>query len=202
MKKETKMKFVFVLIIGIILAVVVLNRLFSNDDERTNSEFDFVEDEHILDSTEFESTADNGLKDGIIEEETLIEEEPDFEEEYKKKYGKKSYEEAKELAKIIVKMWVEEESDKTKWKQYSTSSFLNQIQKELLEYSDGINREVTDLEVSEASPNKENEMKFRVMASWNILNNETIVRKQTKIFYVILTVSNNQKWLVKELVEV
>lgn len=198
MEKE-KMKFIFLLIVGAVLAVIVMTRFFGNDDDHVNDEFYSNEEEFFINSSdELEIDLEN---ENITDEEMLIEEEPDFEEQYKEKYGLKSYEQAKETAQEVVKMWLEEEDDETKWKELSTSSFFDEVQKEIVPYSDGTIRQVVNLEAHSASP-EEDDIRLGVLASWNVINNETIISQQTKLFYVLLTTSDDQVWVVKELVEV
>lgn len=201
-----KLKFVFVLIVGIVLAFIVIKSFFGNSDEDQKDDFNFTEDEYFIGTQNFDST-DSSLMDEDEEIETEkkddIEEEPDYEQQYKDNFGINSFERAKEIAQEIVIMFLEEEGNKTKWKQYSTSSFFDEIQKEFVEYSDGVKREVRNLETHAASPNEKNEMRFGVLADYLIVNDETVISQQTKLFYVILTASfDEREWVVKELVEV
>lgn len=202
MDKATKTKFTIVLIIGVVLLWILITNQFGRKE---SPEFDgsFADtsfpDDLIINQAEQEAPYQETKKQSK-EDTEVIEEEPDFESEYASKFGDEAIEKGKEAAEKVVTLWLEENTDKTKWKPYSSSSFFNAIKKELLPSGDGVSRQVDELEIHAASPDSKKEMRFGVVATWDVVHDDSVIGKQTQLFYVSAVPYKNS-WVVNKIAE-
>ncbi|MFD1707552.1 hypothetical protein ACFSCZ_12540 [Siminovitchia sediminis] len=202
MDKATKTKFTIVFIIGVVLLWIIITNQFGRkespefDGSFTNTVFP---DDSLISQTGQETTHQETEQAEEKDSET-IEEEPDFESEYASKFGDEAVEKGKEAAEKVVTLWLEEDTDKTKWKPYSSSSFFNAIKKELLPSGDGVSRKVAELDIHAASRESQNEMRFGVVATWDVVHDDSNIGKQTQLFYVSV-VPYKKSWVVHKIVE-
>ncbi|MFS0646117.1 hypothetical protein [Siminovitchia sp. 179-K 8D1 HS] len=201
MDKATKTKFTIVLIIGVVLLWMIITNQFGRKE---SPEFDgsfantAFPDDSIINQAEQE-TAHQETEKQSKEDNEVIEEEPDFESEYASTFGDEALEKGKETAEKVVTLWLED-TDKAKWKPYSSSSFFNAIKKELFPSGDEVSRKVDELEIYAASPDSKKEMRFGVMATWDVVHDNSIIGKQTQLFYVSVVPYKNS-WVVNKIVE-
>lgn len=201
MDKATKTKFTIVFIIGVVLLWIIITNEFGRKEspEFDGSFADTAFPDDSINQAEQEAPYQETEKQSK-EDTEFIEEEPDFESEYASKFGNEAIEKGKEAAEKVVTLWLEEDTDKTKWKPYSSSSFFNAIKKELLPSGDGVSREVGELDIHAALPESQNEMTFGVVATWDVVHDNSIIGKQTQLFYVSVVPYKNS-WVVNKIVE-
>lgn len=203
MDKATKTKFAIVLIIGVVLLTIIITNQFGGNvnHEIENSFSDAVFPEETISSEIEVDTAHEEMEIQVKEEDDeVIVEEPNFESEYASIYGDKAVEKGKKAVKKIVTLWLEEETAETKWKPYSSSSFLNARKKDLLPSGDGVSRKVVELEMHAASPGSKKVMRFGVVATWDVVHDNSLIGKQTQLFYVTVVPYKNS-WVVNKLVQ-
>ncbi|QNK89098.1 hypothetical protein H7992_05070 [Sporosarcina sp. resist] len=149
-----------------------------------------------------DSEADSNEVAGETDSNTLSKiEETDFMNDYVQAFGDKAFEEGKETAKQIVRLRLEEVMDKTEWEPYATTSFFDDLMKDIPPYSDGLMRVVKDLSVYPTEAENEMEMKFGVMATWNLSDGEHTIKEKTGLYYITLVQDSNKRWVAKALFE-
>lgn len=75
------------------------------------------------------------------------------------------------------------------------------IKEELATGSDGITRNIKELELFSVASDESDEVKIEVIATWDIMNGQTVVKEQTQAIYVTLIQSPEEnKWIVKGIV--
>lgn len=204
-EKGNLFKLIFLLLISILLLSISIYS-FINSGKSKEKEENWLEVKPIVEQEkQAVAVKEPKEKSETTEQknEILNESASNFEMDYVKKYGADSVQEGKNISKKVVTMWLEQEIDKTKWETYTTSSFFNQIDKEVLSISDGIKRKVKQLNVY-AVPLAKGEggkMKFELDAKWEVEKGEKVLGEKTRIYYAILTSTNDGKWVVKELIQ-
>ncbi|MBS4203659.1 hypothetical protein [Lederbergia citrea] len=202
MDKAMKTKFAIMLTVGVVLIFIILtNQIGSKRNPVFQDSFadTAFPNNSIINEKELDTAIQKTEKMKEEEDSETIEE-PNFESEYASKHGDDAVEKGKGVAEKIVTLWLEENTDKSKWKTYSSSSFFNEIQKERLPPGDGVSRKVVELEMHAASPGSKEEMRFGVVATWNVIYNDSIIGKQSQLFYVAVVPYKNS-WVVNKLVE-
>lgn len=191
-----QMKFIFVCIVGVFMLGIIINKYVgSNEKEKdTNIESESKDIQLEISHNPSEDDSDSVILDEdkkIGDNESYSNENPYF-----SIYGKENYEIAEEKARKVVALWIHQNSDKTEWQHYVSSSFFNEIKADLTS-DKSIVREIKKLNVSPTEPNNSNEIKLEVLTTWTISNKEQVISKQTKPIYVSLTRSSKEKtWLV------
>lgn len=205
MDQQTKGKFIVVLIVGIVLAVIIVNNLL-NGEKKKDSDFDKVE---VEDSTYLESDSfidyKNEKNNGQEQVEKLEEVEPkepvNFEEKYTQQYGAEAVQQVKEKSQKMMELWLSGNTTKEQWEPLSTPEFLEKVlEVGIVDKPDGVIQELQRIEVYPTINDNENEMKMEVALVWNVKKGDVVIREEKGIFYVTFRYSEEKKqWLVKEL---
>lgn len=205
MDQQTKGKFIVVLIVGIVLAVIIVNNLLGGEKKK-DSEFDKVE---VEDSTYLESDSSidyknekNNGQEQVEKLEEVEQKEPvNFEEKYTQQYGAEAVQQAKVKAQKMMELWLSGNTSKEQWEPLSTPEFLEKVvEVGIVDKPDGVIQELQRVEVYPTINDNENEMKMEVALVWNVKKGDVVIREEKGIFYVTFRYSEEKKqWLVKEL---
>lgn len=212
MGKSTIIKFIFLILVGGMLAIITLSNLVG----KGNNLPDFEEQTNNLVYTDSENTSE--IEDILIDEEDFEENrEPeeveerqedventsvqsnDIEQDYVELYGMEAVDEAKRTSSKVVQLWLHEETDKTMWEGYITSSLFDSLQERMVLSSDEFKPHATKMDV-QAIDGEQDEMIFSVLATWEFSNGEMSSAPKSTLFYVTLTFNKNE-WLANELLE-
>lgn len=198
MERSTKSKFFFVIVIGIIMLIFAVKLFFFDGKKQAkNSDDEFVEIENsytnsIDGQAEDEEPTQNN-------QESVGKTEVDYEEEYIKKFGKEKVEEAKQLTEKVIQSWLENDTNMEMWNEISTPPFLILVKSELLAPKDQITRKVKNKDVSVTKPDEDGDIKLMVYVTWDLLSGGKVVKEQSNMYELTLTLSETGEWLVKEL---
>lgn len=189
---------------GIVLTVVILMKLFGTKHDPIDYEDSFgevnysniegkVKGEEDL-TFDFSINEDNDTDDYVLDEA------PNYLDVYMDKHGVIATEEAIETVKKAMRLWLEENNERTMWEDYATSSFFDSYSSSFSPSLDGLVRIIQGLEVHAAEPINDSEMRFSVYATWNLSDGELTINQQSKLYYVTL-VPSETKFLVNEVDE-
>ncbi|KIL77081.1 DUF6556 family protein [Bacillus badius] len=199
MEKATKVKFLLVVLVGIVIVSITIMNLFNKDQGQEDSNFqnDFGTAEY-----EEEMSKDSSSSQSVEQKSSSqSQDDQNYEKEYVDLFGKESFKKAKDTANKAATLWLKDDRDLSEWEEISDPSFFMLIKKELVVASDGITRNVKDLETFSVAPDQENELKFEVIATWDVMKDGAVVKEQTQALYITLIQSEEEnKWIVKELV--
>ncbi|GLY11969.1 DUF6556 family protein [Pseudobacillus badius] len=199
MEKATKVKFLLVVLVGIVIVSITIMNLFNKDQGQEDSNFqnDFGTAEY-----EEEMSKDSSSSQSVEQKSSSqSQDDQNYEKEYVDLFGEESFKKAKDTANKAATLWLKDDRDLSEWEEISDPSFFMLIKKELVVASDGITRNVKDLETFSVAPDQENELKFEVIATWDVMKDGAVVKEQTQALYITLIQSEEEnKWIVKELV--
>lgn len=200
-EKSQKLKLALLLFIGAsILFVTIYNLAGSKEPiEDDWSEYEVTTENQTEEPPTLQDNQSSHLEKKEEQEHDPVDEEDNFEKRYKDQFGAKSVKNGHAVAEKIVTMWLEEERDLTKWKELSTSFFLDAVHKNLLDFSDGASRKIKKIEsyVIPLSSDELGDMKVEVNVQWTLNTSE-----HSGVFYVTLELAEDtNKWLVRELLQ-
>lgn len=198
MERSTKSKFFFVIMIGIIMLIFTVKLFFFDGKKQANNTDDeFTESENSFTNSlngqieDVEPTQNNQLSAGKTE--------VDYEEEYLKEFGKEKVKKGKQLTEKVIQSWLENDTNMEMWNEISTPPFLILVKSELLAPKDQITRKVKNKDVSVTKPDEDGDMKLMVYVTWDLISGGKVVKEQSNMYELTLTLSETGEWLVKEL---
>lgn len=212
MDRQTLVKFIFLVIVGVGVIVYGVYSIFGNDkNDEENIEDMFIPDEEIevgsfdeldLDDLDFnsldidlddENDEDNKNDDGNTED-------YDFEKQAIKLLGENKVQKSKELAIDVVTMWLEEEPDLDKWNKKVTKDVLKYVESHVFSSTDGVKRVVDKVDVFVVDPSSKEEIILEVVPTFYFDIDGELFERQQKLFYITVKI-DDKNYVVKELVE-
>lgn len=208
MNKGNIVKILLLVLVTIFLGVLLIFNV-THKDKNSNNDTEWVSNEQEeVSNRDLNEDLNEGTKQATVNSESTNDDKDNddfnsnFELKYLKEHDKNSIKKSKEVSKKVVTMWLEQDSEKKEWEAISTPSFFKKIDKELLNISDGIVRKVTKIDIYVVPVDKEEgKIKYELNATWEIKKSNKVIKKESRIFYTILTLSSDGNWLVKELIQ-
>lgn len=210
MKDKTRirqLKFIFVLIVGLVILVISINKLFGTNENQKDQTKEYIvstqnvkEENKDINENDYISNSADKTKN---EESSKPNKNEDFSNEnpYLTLYDEKTYKNTENVAKKVATLYISQNSKKTEWQAYVKSSFFNELKKKMA-FKDGISREVKEVNIVPVEPNKADEIKLEAIVTWTISNGKEVISKQTKsIFLSLAKDSKGEDWLVNRIEE-
>src|SRR5690625_683359 len=203
MERATYTKFIFIFVIALLTLVISFYSFFGNgDDENVEDMFntnddgddeafsidDYIDDDSQDENIELDEELDEDLEEGEAESDDNESDQDnhshDFEEEIVDKFGEERTARAKEIAEETMTLWLQDETDIDVWEALVTEEYLEILQDELVTSDDSVNREIDTMQLYTVQSNNEDEILFEVEVEWYINQNDQLVDKQGKLFYI------------------
>ncbi|MEG0258558.1 MAG: hypothetical protein RR595_09535 [Lysinibacillus sp.] len=195
MERSVKMKFLLMVLIGVVVMIVGL-RMYFGEDEHTPEENDDLEFTAPIVSERNPEEAGESLEGNTIPGGDT---EVNYEKEYASVFGEDAVKEAKDLSEVIMKYWLENETNMEKWEAISTSPFLVLVQNEVLAPKDQLLRKVKATEVTLTKAEEKGDIQLMIHATWELISGGIVVKEQSNMYALVLTQSEAGDWLAKEL---
>ncbi|ALX47650.1 hypothetical protein [Lentibacillus amyloliquefaciens] len=206
MEKRVLYKFIFLLIVALLIIAMYVWKWTTDDEEPQNPEDLFDESqqqppelqEDKIDEalgTNHDSNAEDGTQNA-----TQQTTEDQHETTYQKQFGHQAVTSAKEQAKEGLALYLSQISDWDKWEGVVTSSFLKEIKQAIPAVKEAnVERRIESIELFASNASQSNNMVFGAFATWHVTSNERVANQRTQLFYLTM-VQQNDQWLVNKLV--
>lgn len=201
MNPSIRGKFLVVISVASIIIFAIV-KSFGAKDELPEETFENEDGYTYTDTFEGSINVDKDIQLGDNNEVPTGDTEVNYEEFYVLTFGKEKVEMAKQQAKNTMTYWLEGETDMDKWRSMSSESFLLLVQNEVLAPKDQLTREVTDLNITFTEVEEENDIQFMMYATWDLLSGNSVVKEQSNMYVLTLTLIQDDRWVVKELARV
>ncbi|WP_200411778.1 hypothetical protein [Virgibacillus salexigens] len=204
MKKRILNKYIFLLIVALLIIVTYVWKWTTDDKEQQNPN-DELFDESQHDTTQPPTLQENKIDEALVDKpdgnmNTTKEKEDSYETAYQKRFGSQAVTKAKEQAKQELALYLSHVSDWDKWQGVVTGSFLKKVKNDIPAVKEAnVKRHIESIELFASNPSQSKNMTFGAFATWQVTSNGRITNQRTQLFYVTV-ISRNGKWLVNNMV--
>ncbi|WP_010531163.1 hypothetical protein [Lentibacillus jeotgali] len=213
MEKRVLYKFIFLLIVALLIIAMYVWKWTTDNVEKQNPEslFDESQQETEQPPELQEDKIDEALSakpdlnaeqdtQNATEDNNNQQTEDQHETTYQKQFGAQAVTTAKEQAKQGLALYLSQIADWGKWKGVVTPSFLEEIKQSIQTVKEAnVERSIESIELFASNASQSNNMIFGAFASWHITSNGRVTNQRTQLFYLTM-VQHNDQWLVNNMV--
>jgi|SRR5699024_8723893 len=210
MEKRVLYKFIFLIIVALLIIAMYVWQWTTDDAEKQNPEDLFDESqqqppalqEDKIDEalgTNHDSNAEDGTQSTANQDDQQTMEDR-HETTYQNKFGDQAVTNAKEQAKQGLALYLSQILDWDKWEGVVTSSFLKEIKQTIPAVKEAnVERRIESIELFASDTSQSNNMTFGAFVSWRVMSNGRVTNQRTQLFYLTM-VQQNDQWLVNNMV--
>lgn len=219
-EKRLFYKFIFLLVVAILIAIVYIWKWTADDSKEQDPEEMFQKKEQQEDINELAGLDEDKINDVLTDDEDKNteaqetdtkeeskqnehtennQEEVDLKQNYINQYSEQEVNQAKEQAKEMLALYLLQVTDWDKWEGAVTSNYLEKVQKKMTNFKDEkAKRELDAIELFASQPLKDGEITFGAYAAWHVTVKGKSTSKPMQLFYIDLQ-KEGDKWVVSDM---
>ncbi|MGJ9459936.1 hypothetical protein [Oceanobacillus sp. CF4.6] len=220
-EKRMQYKFLFLLIVTVFIAIIYIWKWTADDPREQNPEEMFQKTEQQEDVKKPDGLDEEKINDALIDDEDknseaqktetkeesklneqaqISPEDVSLEQEYINQYSEQEVKQAKEQAKKVLALYLLQVTDWNKWNGAVTSSYLDNVKKEMTNFKvNKVKRELDAIELFASQPSEDGEITYGAFATWHVTVNEKSTSQPMQLYYIALQ-KEDENWIVNDMV--